>query len=140
MLDEVVDRALAGRDRIALGDLAALPPALARLVVRRLAEDATGALCARAASRLGDVLALGDEGALDVGDGARAVVELGVLRFERTPPLPGADPSSIAAPHEQRHRSARSSSSPTSSRSACGRSDSRSPRTTRAATCCSSAC
>ena len=58
--------------------------------MRRLAEDATGALCARAASRLADVLALGDSGALDVGDGARAVVEDGVLRFERTPPLAGA--------------------------------------------------
>ena len=74
VLDEVVDGALDGGTRIALGDLAALPPALARLVVRRLAEAATGELCARAASRVGDVLALGEEGALDVGDGARAVV------------------------------------------------------------------
>lgn len=91
VLDEVVDTALAGRDRIALGHLAALPPALARLVVRRLAEDAAGGLCARAAGRLPDILALAEtrEGAgttmLDVGDGARAVVEDGVLRFERTP-------------------------------------------------------
>jgi tRNA(Ile)-lysidine synthase len=89
VLDEVVRSALAGSDRIALDELAKRPPALARLIVRRLAEDATGALCARAASRLDDVLALGDSGALDVGDGARAVVEGGVLRFERTPPLPG---------------------------------------------------
>ena len=37
------------------------------------------------------MIALGDSGALDVGDGARAVVERGVLRFERTPPLPGAE-------------------------------------------------
>lgn len=86
VLDVVVDTALAGGDRIALGHLAALPPALARLVVRRLAEQATGGLCARATSRLPDLLALGDgEGMLDVGDGARAVVERGVLRFERTP-------------------------------------------------------
>jgi tRNA(Ile)-lysidine synthase len=67
--------------------LAALPRALARLVVRRLAEDATGALCPRAATRLADLLELRD-GALDVGDGARAVADAGVLRFERTPPLP----------------------------------------------------
>jgi tRNA(Ile)-lysidine synthase len=88
VLDVVVDTALAGRDRIALEHLRALPPALARLVVRRLAEGATGALCARAATRVDDILALGDAGALDVGDGARAVVEGGVLRFEGTPPLP----------------------------------------------------
>jgi tRNA(Ile)-lysidine synthase len=87
VLDVVVDTALAGRDRIAVDHLAALPRALARLVVRRLAEAATGELCARAPGRLDDILALGD-GALDLGTGARAVVEGGVLRCERTPPLP----------------------------------------------------
>ena len=66
VLDEVVDTALA------------------RLVVRRLAEDAAGRLCPRAAVRLEDVLTLGD-GALDLGDGARAVVKGGVLRVEPTP-------------------------------------------------------
>jgi tRNA(Ile)-lysidine synthase len=89
VLDEVVDTALAGRDRIAVTHLAALPPALARLVLRRLAEDAAGRLCARASGRLGDVLALGD-GALDLGDGARAVVQGGVMRVERTPAGPAA--------------------------------------------------
>jgi tRNA(Ile)-lysidine synthase len=87
VLDVVVDTALAGRDRIAVGHLAALPRALARLVVRRLAEQATGELCARAPGRLDEILALGD-GALDLGAGARAVVDGGVLRCERTPPLP----------------------------------------------------
>jgi tRNA(Ile)-lysidine synthase len=87
VLDIVVETALAGRDRIAVEHLAALPRALARLVVRRLAESATGELCARAAGRLDDILALGD-GALDLGSGARAVVDGGVLRCERTPPLP----------------------------------------------------
>ena len=87
VLDEVVATALAGRDHIAVEHLAALPPALARLVVRRLAEDAAGRLCARAPGRLPDILALGD-GALDLGDGARAVVGGGVLRVEPTPPGP----------------------------------------------------
>jgi tRNA(Ile)-lysidine synthase len=87
VLDVVVDTALAGRDRIEVEHLGALPRALARLVVRRLAEQATGALCGRAAGRLEDILALG-EGALDVGDGARALVRDGVLRFAPTPPLP----------------------------------------------------
>jgi tRNA(Ile)-lysidine synthase len=87
VLDIVVDTALAGRDWTAVEHLAALPRALARLVVRRLAEAATGELCARAPGRLDDILALGD-GALDLGAGARAVVDRGVLRCERTPPLP----------------------------------------------------
>jgi tRNA(Ile)-lysidine synthase len=87
VLDVVVDTALAGRDRIGVSYLADLPPALARLVVRRLAEAATGGLCARASGRLDDIFTLGEDGALDVGDGARAVVSGGVLRFEATPPL-----------------------------------------------------
>ncbi|HEV2775129.1 MAG TPA: tRNA lysidine(34) synthetase TilS [Solirubrobacteraceae bacterium] len=89
VLDEVVETALAGRDHIAVSHLAALPPALARLVVRRLAEDAVGRLCARAPARLADIVVLGD-GALDLGDGARAVVSAGLLRVEPTPPGPSA--------------------------------------------------
>ena len=87
VLDELVETVLGGGDRIALSHLAALPPALARLVVRRLAEQAAGGLCARAPGRLGDILAL-DAGALDLGDGVRAVVEAGMLRMVPTPPLP----------------------------------------------------
>ena len=79
-LDALVDGALEGRDDIALEALAALPDAVARLVVRRLAERATGAFSPRAAARLPDLFALGD-GALDLGDGARAVVRGGVLSF-----------------------------------------------------------
>jgi tRNA(Ile)-lysidine synthase len=110
VLDEVVSGALRGRDHIAVDELAALPPALARLVLRRLAEAATGGPCARAAARLDDVLALDPAGAaLDVGDGARAVVREGELCFTTTPRLP----PSCATP-----TSARSSSRPTSSRRA----------------------
>lgn len=87
VLDTVVATALAGRDHIAIEHLASLPPALARLVLRELAEAAVGGKPApRAAGRLTEILALGD-GALDVGDGARALVAGGVLRFGRTPPL-----------------------------------------------------
>ena len=84
VLDDVVATALAGRDEIPLETLGALPRALARLIVRRLAEDAAGRLCARAPGRLDDILALGD-GALDVGDGVRVVVERGMLRVVTTP-------------------------------------------------------
>jgi tRNA(Ile)-lysidine synthase len=88
VLDELVASVLDGRDHVATADLAALSPALARLVVRRLAEDVTGRLCPRAPARLGDLLHLGD-GALDVGEGVRAVVAGGELHMERTPPLGG---------------------------------------------------
>lgn len=89
VLDEVVDGVLAGRDgALPRAELAALPPALARLVLRRLAEDAVGGACARAAGRLPAVLALGDEGALDLGDGARAIVRAGVVSVGRTPARP----------------------------------------------------
>jgi tRNA(Ile)-lysidine synthase len=83
VLDTVVTTALAGRDRISVEHLRELPPALGRLVIRRLAEDALGQPVPRAVARFDDLLAL--DGALDVGDGARAVVERGVLHFERTP-------------------------------------------------------
>jgi tRNA(Ile)-lysidine synthase len=83
VLDAVVTTALAGRDRISVEHLRELPPALGRLIVRRLAEDALGGPVPRAVARYDDILAL--DGALDVGDGARAVVEHGVLHFERTP-------------------------------------------------------
>lgn len=85
VLDTVVQTALAGRDHIQVQQLARLPAALARLVVRELAEAAIGGRpCPRAATRVSEILALQD-GALDVGDGARALVRDGVLRFGRTP-------------------------------------------------------
>jgi tRNA(Ile)-lysidine synthase len=88
VLDELVDTVLAGGDRVGTAHLAALPPALARLVVRRMAEDATGRLCPRASGRLQELIEL-EDGALDVGEGVRAVVDGGQLHMERTPPLAG---------------------------------------------------
>jgi tRNA(Ile)-lysidine synthase len=90
VLDELVETVLDGRDHIATAHLAMLSPALGRLVVRRLAEDASGRLCPRAPGRLADLLELGD-GALDLGEGVRAVVHAGDLHMERTPPLAGRD-------------------------------------------------
>ena len=90
VLDGLVATVLDGRDHVGTEHLAILPPALARLVVRRLAEDAAGRLCPRAPGRLTELLALHD-GALDVGEGVRAVVSGGELRMERTPPLGGRD-------------------------------------------------
>lgn len=94
VLDEMVDTALAGRDHVTLHHLRILPPALGRLVLRRLAEGAVGQLCPRVSARFGEVVELSDHAMLDLGDGARAVVRRGVLRFERTPPLGGRSPVS----------------------------------------------
>lgn len=88
VLDELVAGVLQGRDHLPRAELAALAPALGRLVLRRLAEDAVGGLCGRAAARLQDVLALGDDGTLDLGDGARAMVADGTVRVGRTPARP----------------------------------------------------
>jgi tRNA(Ile)-lysidine synthase len=101
VLDEVVGVALAGRSRIALSRLAALPPALARLAVIRLAEDAAGVAVAGVGARVGELLALGRGGGsaqLDVGGGVRAVVEYGVLRFARAADEALAPPEPVALP------------------------------------------
>jgi tRNA(Ile)-lysidine synthase len=101
VLDDVVATTLGGRDDIAVAELAGLPAALARLVVRRLAEDAVGGCGARAAGRLDELYAMGD-GALDVGDGARAVVRGGRLRFARSEGA-AAPRSGEPAPYTRRH-------------------------------------
>src|SRR3954451_315288 len=74
VLDEVVSTALAGRDRIARGKLAGLPRPRARLVLVRLAEDATGAFVPSAAERLDDVLAAPEGAAVAVEGGVDLVV------------------------------------------------------------------
>jgi len=72
---------------IALERLAALAPALRRLVVQRLADEVAGRPVAGAARHADEVAALRRTGTamLDLGSGVRAVVERGVLRAERGP-------------------------------------------------------
>ena len=84
VLDSLVDEALTGRPRIELARLRALPLALQRLVVQRLADDAAGGLAPGAARRAGEVATLGERGTaeLEIGNGLRAVAEYGVLRIE----------------------------------------------------------
>ncbi|HET8949991.1 MAG TPA: tRNA lysidine(34) synthetase TilS, partial [Solirubrobacteraceae bacterium] len=82
--------------------LAALPPALARLCLQRLADDACGPGRSAPAigARAGELLALGGgEGsaALDLGGGLRAVAEYGRLRFETGTPA-AAVPARLAIP------------------------------------------
>ncbi len=84
-LDALVAQSLpAGADAVAVAVLAGLPPAIARLVLRELCERSIGRPCARATSRLGELLerAAADPSPfqLDVGDGARLSVRRGVAR------------------------------------------------------------
>ena len=96
MLDEVVAGVLDGRDEIELDRLAALPPALARLVVRRLAEDAAGARrAAGGAPHRGRAGAGPSDGALDLGTAHARAYARGSCRLRRSAdaaaPPSGAD-------------------------------------------------
>jgi len=82
VLDAVVDSALeqAGEPP-ALEALQALPPALRRLALQRLADRSAGGQAPAVGHRTAEVLALREGGALDVGGGLRAEVRGGGLRF-----------------------------------------------------------
>ncbi len=84
LVSEQIDER-AGRFEIPLERLAALPPALRRLVVQRLADGAAGKLVPGAARHADEVAALRRTGRamLDHGGGVRAVAERGLLHAER---------------------------------------------------------
>jgi tRNA(Ile)-lysidine synthase len=95
LLDGLVSDELAGRSSIALARLQELPAALARLVVVRLAEDATGTYVPQAGARVHEILALGRRGGraeLHVGGQASAVTDKGVLRMVKLAPRTIASP------------------------------------------------
>jgi tRNA(Ile)-lysidine synthase len=95
LLDALVGDELEGGRRIAIERLAQLPPALARLVVVRLAEEAAGTYVPQAGARVEELLALGRRGRraeLHVGGRAGAVIEHGELRMVKLPPRAGAPP------------------------------------------------
>ncbi len=78
-----------GEPSVAIERLRDLPPALARLVVVRLAEEAAGAYVPQAGGRVGEILALADRGGraeLHVGGLVGAVIEDGRLRMVTLPP------------------------------------------------------
>jgi tRNA(Ile)-lysidine synthase len=92
LLDGLVAAELQGRSGVAIARLAEMPAALARLVVVRLAEDATGAYVPQAGDRVQEILALdrrGGSAELHVGGQAGAVIEGGVLSMRRLPPRSG---------------------------------------------------
>jgi tRNA(Ile)-lysidine synthase len=89
VLDELVASVLSGRQEIPLHRLRELAPAMRRLVVQRLADEAAGEPAAGAARRADEVAALSEHGTacLDLPHGVRATVTGGVLRFGRTPQI-----------------------------------------------------
>ncbi|HXP38305.1 MAG TPA: hypothetical protein VN817_11110 [Solirubrobacteraceae bacterium] len=95
LLDGLVDAELAGADSIALARLRALPAALARMVVIRMAENAVGSYVPQAGERVQELLALGEHGGraeLHVGGQAGAVVEAGALSMRRLAPREARKP------------------------------------------------
>jgi tRNA(Ile)-lysidine synthase TilS/MesJ len=89
VLDALVDAELHGQSGIAIERLRSLPPALARLVVVRLAEDAAGTFVPQAGARVAEILALAHRGGraeLHVGGLVGAVIEGGRLSMVRLPP------------------------------------------------------
>jgi tRNA(Ile)-lysidine synthase len=88
LLDSLVDAELTGGEGVEPGTIrhgrfAELHPALRRLVLQRLADEAAGRPVAGAARFADQVAGLSRGGSvLDLGGGARAVLEGGVLRAE----------------------------------------------------------
>lgn len=130
VLDALVAAQLDG-GRIPLERLAGLPPALRRLVVQRLADDAAGRPVAGAARRAEEVAGLRRQGSarLDLGGGVQAVAEYGVVRAELLVRAPGAPASGGAPECPRRRRSRCRSPAPSSSATgACAASRARSSR------------
>ena len=89
VLDELVESVLDGRREIALSALRAQPPALQRLIVQRLADEAVGEPAAGVARRAAEVAALADTGtaSVDLPHAVRATACDGIVTLTRTPPL-----------------------------------------------------
>jgi tRNA(Ile)-lysidine synthase len=88
LLGTLVESELDGGRTIAVERLAALPAALARMVLVRLAEQAAGELVPQAGDRVAELLALARRGGraeLHVGGRVGAVIEAGVLSMHVLP-------------------------------------------------------
>jgi tRNA(Ile)-lysidine synthase len=102
VLDELVDDVLGADQAITLKRLGALRPALARLVLTRMAERAAADVPAPAVGhRVAEVLGLGRRGgssSLDLGAGLVAVVEYGELHLEAAAQPGALEPVELAVP------------------------------------------
>jgi tRNA(Ile)-lysidine synthase len=104
VLDAAVSAALeelGGGPAVSASVLGRQLPAVRRLVLRRLAEQAGGELGAGEAEQ---ILALGGRGSksLDLGGGLRAVVEYGTLRFTRARDAATPEPATLPVPGRAR--------------------------------------
>jgi tRNA(Ile)-lysidine synthase len=104
VLDAAVAEALGvlgGGPAVSASELGRQPPAVRRLVLRHLAEQAGGELGAGDTER---ILALGGRGSksLDLGGGVRVVVEYGTLRFTRAGEAAVPDPVVVTVPGRAR--------------------------------------
>jgi tRNA(Ile)-lysidine synthase len=109
---EVLDRAgaealarMGGGPAIPLADLAREPPAVARLVLRALAERAAGSPHPLSRADVHAIFRLAREGgtrSLDLGGGLRAIVEYGTLRFSRDAEAPTPEPVELPVPGRAR--------------------------------------
>jgi tRNA(Ile)-lysidine synthase len=89
LLERLVDAELAEGSFVTVARLREMPPALARMVVVRLAEQAAGTYVPQAGARVAELLELDRRGRrceLHVGGRAGAVIEDGVVRMVRLPP------------------------------------------------------
>ena len=84
VLDALVDELVGQGSSVSLSVLRSLAPALRRLVVQRMADEAASGFAPGAGGRAEEIAALSDRGTatLDVGNGLRAIAEYGALRFE----------------------------------------------------------
>jgi len=101
VLEGLLEETLAGRASISLSQLAVLSPALARLVVVRLAEQAVGGYVPQAGERVAELLALARRGGraeLHLGGLACAVLDDGLLSVRRLAPHETSMRSSGAPP------------------------------------------
>ena len=87
VLDALVDDVLEGDRSVSLVTLRGLSPAVARLVVQRLADGVQGRPAPGSARRLPDILTMRDSGTthLDLPNGVRATATDGLLAFGPTP-------------------------------------------------------
>jgi tRNA(Ile)-lysidine synthase len=102
-VDEALERCGAGGSppTVEASRLAAEPEPLRRLVVRRLAERAAGGPVPIGIDRIHEIerlAARGGSGSADLGGGLRAVVEYGLVRFQREQEGAVAEPSALAVP------------------------------------------
>jgi tRNA(Ile)-lysidine synthase len=93
LLEGLVEQELGGSSSVAVARLRELPAALARMVLVRLAEDATGSYVPQAGDRVQEILALASRGGraeLHLGGRAGAVIEHGRLSMVKLPPRASA--------------------------------------------------